>query len=246
MAKTMIPTIVERCGKPRSIEDVPIPQLISILLVDDEQRFRKGLQTLLEFYNNNGAFRFNVVGEATSVDQTLKLAVEQRPTLILLDLEIPPSDGITALLRLGELSYKGKVLVLSAHREDEMVFRAMQAGACGYVFKDCIARELCEAIATVMNNQIYLAPEVATHFFRLFHFYAGRSLQACQSLHITEREREVLHWLVQGASNEEIARHLYITVATVKAHLTAIFEKLKVTSRTQAIVKALKLGLVCA
>lgn len=222
------------------------PQPISILLVDDNQRFRKGLQTLLDFYNNNGTFRFDIVGEAASVEQALKLAVEQHPALILLDLEIPPNDGITALLRLGELSYKGKVLVLSAHREDEWVFRAMQAGAHGYVFKDRIAGQLCDAIATVMNNEIYLAPEVATHFFRLFHFYSGRSLQACESVHLTEREREVLHWLVQGASNEQIAEHLYITVATVKAHLTAIFEKLKVTSRTQAIVKALKLGLVCA
>lgn len=222
------------------------PQPVSILLVDDEQRFRKGLQTLLDFYNNSGALRFNIVGEAASVDQALTLAVEQHPALILLDLEIPPSDGVTALLRLGEVSYKGKVLVLSAHREDEWVFRAMQAGAYGYVFKDRLANQLCDAIATVMNNEIYLPPEVATHFFRLFHFYAGRSLQASQAFHLTEREREVLHWLVQGASNEEIAQRLYITVATVKAHLTAIFEKLKVTSRTQAIVKALKLGLVCA
>lgn len=220
------------------------PQPISILLVDDEQRFRKGLQTLLDFYNNNGAFRFNIVGETASADQALKLAVEQHPALILLDLEIPPSDGISVLHSLAEFSYKGKVLVLSAHREDEWVFRAMQAGANGYVFKDRIASHLCEAIATVMNDEIYLSPEVATHFFRLFHFYAGRSLQACQSVNLTEREREVLHWLVQGASNEEIARHLYITIATVKAHLTAIFEKLKVSSRTQAIVKALKLGLV--
>lgn len=221
-------------------------QPISILLVDDEQRFRQGLRTLLGFYNGNGNLRFEIVGEAASVDQALNLTVEQRPALILLDLELPPSDGVTALIRLGELPYKGKVLVLSAHREDEWVFRAMQAGACGYVFKDRLATQLCEAIATVMRDEVYLSPEVATHFFRLFHFYAGRSLQACQAIHLTEREQEVLNWLVQGASNEEIAQHLYITVATVKAHLTAIFEKLAVTSRTQAIVKALKLGLVCA
>lgn len=219
---------------------------ISILLVDDEQRFRQGLRTLLDFYNVNGSSRFDVVGEAASVDQALKLTLEQHPALILLDLELPPSDGVTALIHLRELSYKGKVIVLSAHREDEWVFRAMQAGASGYVFKDCLATQLCEAIKTVMNDEVYLSPEVATHFFRLFHFYAGRSVQACQAIHLTEREREVLHWLVQGASNEEIAKHLYITVATVKAHLTAIFEKLAVTSRTQAIVKALKLGLVCA
>lgn len=221
-------------------------QLISILLVDDDPRFRKGLHTLLDFYNTDGLSRFEVVGEAASVDQAVSLTVEQHPALILLDLELPPSDGVTALLRLGELHYKGKVLVLSAHREDEWVFRAMQAGASGYVFKDRIATQLWEAIAIIMKDEVYLAPEVATHFFRMFHFCAGHSLQARHAIHLTEREQEVLHWLVQGASNEEIARHLYITVATVKAHLTAIFEKLKVTSRSQAIVKALKLGLVYA
>jgi DNA-binding NarL/FixJ family response regulator len=109
-----------------------------------------------------------------------------------------------------------------------------------------LANQLCEAISTVIDDRIYLDPDVATSFFRMFHFYAGRCLQAAQSLHLTEREQEVLHWLVQGASNEAIAQNLYVTVATVKAHLTSIFEKLGVTSRTQAIVKALKLGLVSA
>jgi DNA-binding NarL/FixJ family response regulator len=219
-------------------------QIVSILLVDDEPLFRKGLQTLLHFYSNNGSLRFNVVGEAASVDQAIRLAVEQHPTLILLDLELLQDNGITALIGFRDHSYEGKVLVLSGHREDEWVFRAMQAGANGYVFKDCLASQLCQAITTVLNDEVYLAPEVATGFFRMFHFYAGRSFQACQALHLTEREQEVLHWLVQGASNEKIAQHLYITVATVKAHLTAIFEKLGVTSRTQAIIKALKLGLV--
>lgn len=222
------------------------PQLISILLVDDDPIFRKGLQTLLNFYSSTGTWRFQLVGEAASVDQALQLAAEQHPALILLDLELPPDDGITALLRLREQSYLGKVLVLSAHQGDEWVFRAMQAGANGYVFKDQIASQLCPAIATVINDEVYLAPDVATGFFRMFHFYTGKSLQASQALHLTEREQEVLHWLVQGASNELIAQHLYITVATVKAHLTAIFEKLGVNSRTQAIIKALKLGLVSA
>ncbi|MBE9050731.1 response regulator transcription factor [Nostocales cyanobacterium LEGE 11386] len=219
---------------------------ISILLVDDEPHFRQGIRTLLNFYNNSSSVGLDVVGEAASVEQALKLTTEQHPALILLDLELPPEDGITALLRLGELSYNGKVLILSAHQQDDWVFRAMQAGAWGYVFKDQLATQLCEAITTVINNKVYLPAEVATAFFRLFHYYTGHSLAAAgTSIHLTEREREVLNWLVQGASNEQIAGHLFITVATVKAHLTAIFEKLSVTSRTQAIVKALKLGLVC-
>lgn len=220
-------------------------ELISILLVDDEPHFRQGIRTLLNFYNNSSCIGLDIVGEAASVEQAVKLTAEQHPALILLDLELPPDDGITALRRLGELPYNGKVLILSAHQQDEWVFRAMQAGAWGYVFKDQLATQLCQAITTVIDNKVYLPPEVATGFFRLFHYYTGHSLNSGNGIHLTEREREVLNWLVQGASNEQIAGHLYITVATVKAHLTAIFEKLGVTSRTQAIVKALKLGLVC-
>jgi len=223
-----------------------VQKKISILIVDDEQGFRKGLRTLLDFCSASGPLTFECVGEAASAEQMMNLALEQQPALILLDLELPPSDGITALIQLRERSYIGKVLILSAHQEDEWVFRAMQSGAQGYVFKDRLAKQLYDAITTVMNDEVYLSPEVATGFFRLFHFYTGRSLQACQAVHLTDREQQVLHWLVQGASNEEIASRLYITVATVKAHLTAIFTKLKVTSRTQAIVKSLKMGLVCA
>jgi DNA-binding NarL/FixJ family response regulator len=219
-------------------------QLVSILLVDDDPTFRQGLRTLFSFYSNSGSFRYEIVGEAGTVDQAVKLANQQHPSLVLLDLELPKKDGITALLKMRESSKPSKVLVLSAHHQDEWIFRAMQAGARGYLFKDQLVNQLCQAITTIINNEIYLAPEVTTQFFRMFHFYNGRSLSACQSLSLTEREQEVLYWLVQGLSNEEISKNLYITVATVKAHLTAIFEKLKVTSRTQAIIKALKLGLV--
>lgn len=217
---------------------------ISILIVDDSQPFRQGIRTLLSFYTTTHATEFIVVGEAASVEQAVYLAAEQHPTLILLDMELSQGDGITVLNRLQAEDCLSKVLVLSVHRQDDWVFRAMQAGARGYLCKDQVASQLFSAMSTVLQDQIYLSPEVATCFFRLFHFYAGRSLLACQSLHLTDREQEVLNWLVQGASNDAIALHLHITVATVKAHLTAIFEKLQVTSRTQAIVKALKLGLV--
>ena len=219
---------------------------LSILLVDDEQRFRQGIRTLLGFYSASGPTTFEIIGEAASVEQAVSLVSEQRPALVLLDMELARSDGVELLTQLRAVNFGGKVLVLSAHQEDDWVFRAMQAGASGYVFKTHLATQLCEAIATIMRDEIYLPPEVATQFFRLFHYYAGRSLQARAQIHLTEREQEVLHWLVRGASNEEIAKHLYITIATVKAHLTAIFEKLQVTSRTQAIVAALKLGLVQA
>lgn len=215
-----------------------------LLIVDDEQRFRQGLRTLLNFYNVNASLSIEVVGEAASLEQVLNLTIQHNPNLILLDLELVSSDGISVLLGLKEISYGGKVLVLSAHQEDNWIYRAMQAGAVGYIFKSRLVIQLYEAIEKVIKSEVYLPVEVANGFFRHFQANSESYLKACQKLHLTEREQEVLYWLAQGASNEEIAKKLYVTVATVKAHLTSIFEKLKVTSRTQAIVTAIKLGLV--
>lgn len=219
-------------------------QQVSVLLVDDDARFRQGLQALLQFYSTNSNLKFNIIGEAASSEQAVRLVTEQHPTLVLLDMELGSEDGIATLTELNKLNYKFKALVLSGHRENEWVFRSMRAGACGYVVKDELATQLFTAITTVLNHQIYLSPEMTTGFFQMFRFYAGQVLEVRSKLHLTEREQEVLHWLVQGASNEDIATRLYISVATVKAHLTAIFNKLGVTSRTQAIIRALKMGLV--
>lgn len=219
-------------------------QSISVLLVDDQPEFRRGLHALLDFYSTNDATKFVVVGEAASAEQALKLVVQQHPALILLDMELAAQDGIAVLQGLKSLSCKSKVLVLSGHREGERIFRAMQAGASGYIYKEQLPAQLSLAVQTVMNGQVYLSPDVATSFFQLFHLYTGQPIARNSQLHFTSREHEVLNWLIQGASNEEIANHLHVTIATVKAHLTAIFNKLEVTSRTQAIIKALKLGLV--
>lgn len=219
-----------------------IDRHLSVLIVDDDDRFRQGLVSFLSFLSSNGSIE--VVGEATNVDRALKLTIQKQPDLILLDLELVESDGITALIQLKEIAYHGKILVLSGHQEDEWIFRAMQSGASGYVFKSRVATQLGEAIESIMQSEIYLPQEVASRFFRHFQAEADAAPHTCQQLHLTEREREVLHWLTQGASNYQISQHLYVTVATVKAHLTSIFEKLKVTSRAQAIVAAVKLGLL--
>lgn len=168
------------------------------------------------------------------------------PKIALLDMDLGEGTGLDVLQRLKTLGLETRVLSLSAHCEDEWIFQAMQAGAKGYVAKDKLATQLYDALRTVLQDEIYLDPQLTSRFFRLFH--SSTSIRPVPiegtKIRLTDREREVLYWLVQGASNENIAKELYITVATVKAHLTAVFEKLKVRSRTQAIVKALKLGLV--
>ncbi len=218
----------------------------SLLIVDDDSYFRRGLTTLLNFHNQSRSQKFLVVGEAENSDQALQLTHNKNPDLILLDLSLgdKKKDGITTLIELKKISPKVKVLVLSAHRHDKFIFQAMQAGACGYVVKDTLTSQLLEAIDTIIKGNIYLAPEIATSFFHIFHLDSQKSLQSEQQFTLTVRERDVLQLLVEGKSNQKIANQLFVTVATVKAHLTSIFSKLEVKSRTQAIVKALKLGLV--
>ncbi|MEM6255030.1 MAG: response regulator transcription factor [Cyanobacteria bacterium P01_D01_bin.156] len=217
---------------------------ISVLLVDDHAEFRQGLRTLLGLYTN-GQAAFNVVAEAASAEQAIEMLEVYKPMLVLLDMELADGTGLEVLQRLKTLGVNTRVLGLSAHRNDTWIFQAMQAGAQGYITKDKLATQLYEALCTVLQDEIYLDSQLTSGFFRLFHANNGsRTVHGRKDIKLTEREREVLYWLVQGASNEAIAKELYITVATVKAHLTAVFEKLKVRSRTQAIVKALKLGLV--
>lgn len=218
-------------------------QKISLLLVEDDQDFRKGLSNILDFYQTNNVLNVEVIGEANCVEQAVKMTVKKSPNLILLDMKLVGSDGITVLSRLKDIHYGGKVLVLSDHQEDDYIFQAMHKGAAGYIFKTRVATQLYEAINTVMQSQIYLPPEVTVGFFRRFQANSDSIHQQKNKLHLTQRETDVLNLLTKGASNEEISKQLYVTVATVKAHLTSIFEKLKVSSRTQAIVTAIKLGL---
>ena len=128
-----------------------------------------------------------------------------------------------------------------------MIFQAMSLGAKGYIFKPNVVSQLLEAINTIINSKIYLPPEVATRFFLFFNNYVsdfclvaiGENRQK-NDYSLTHREKQVLKYLIQGLSNEEIAQQLYVTVATVKAHLSSIFSKFCVKNRTQAIVMALK------
>lgn len=142
-------------------------------------------------------------------------------------------------------------MILSAHEEEEMIFKSMFLGAKGYIFKSNVVSQLREAIDTIIDAKIYLPPEVATRFFRSFEYYANNFIELENNennrendYHLTHREKDVLGYLIQGLSNEEIARELYVTIATVKAHLGSIFSKFCVKNRTQAIVIALKENII--
>lgn len=217
---------------------------LSALLVDDDRHFRSGIRTLLSFSKIQDR-TINAIAEADCPTLALTLAKQHKPDLILIDMELIEGDGLSLLQQLKNSKVSSKTLVISGHQEDSWIYQAMQSGADGYVFKSQVSQQLTDAIASIMQNQIYLPPEVATSFFRRFQkTQASLPPQIGQPCNLSERESDVLYWLVQGASNDEVARQLYISVATVKAHLTNIFLKLQVTSRTQAIVAAIKMNLV--
>ena len=216
----------------------------SLLIVDDDSCFRKGLVSFLTYQDNYEASKkisLSVVAEADNKDLALTLNERSKPDLIILDLDLGKEqpNGISIIKQLKQQDHQPPILMLSASRQDKGIFRAMSAGASGYVIKEQITSQLLEAIVTVMQGKVYLPPEVATSFFSVFH---DRSMEADESpipFDFTQREKEVLALLIEGKSNQKIADQLFVTVATVKAHLTSIFGKLQVSNRTQAIVKAL-------
>jgi DNA-binding NarL/FixJ family response regulator len=224
---------------------------VSTLIVDPHKSFCTSLKTLLALYNdyNNCLnFRLNLVGEAHSGIQAISLIKKYKPQLILLDLELNQDTGMIVLKYLQETkNFLTKTLVLSSHQEEHLIFQAMQSGACGYIFKLNLLDQLCEGITTILQDKIYLPSDVVTRFFAYFnHFYSPSlsSLDFTVEGTLTTREKEVLQELTFGLSNEQIAKKLNITIATVKAHLTSIFTKLGVKNRTQAIAVSFQKNLL--
>lgn len=218
-------------------------QTIPTVVIDADPAFRQGVKAFLQLCELK-SLRFTVVGEATGVDRALALIESYHPTLILLDIELEEGNGIDLLDQLRQSHSPVRSLVISAHQKDELIFRVMQSGAHGYLLKRNLGNHLIKAVTTILDHQVYLPPSIATCFFRQFTAYADEFFPPRPLSGLTEREYEVLQYLIEGYSNQEIARQLYITIATVKAHLTAIYTKLHVGSRAQAIVAALKVGMV--
>lgn len=245
---------------PKSI----LPETIAVMLVACELHFCKSLQVLLKVYNLSSSWQIKLVGNASSITPVLSMAAQCKPSLIFLDWDLfqASDQGIEMIRSLTQKSEQNqnssKILVLSSLGEESSIFATMQAGAWGYLLKENLPAQLPIAITAALNNQVYLCPEVAARFFRAFQINQDQStapqpkelgnqlteLNSSNPYNLTNREQEVLKLLVEGYRNQEIASSLYITVATVKAHLTTIFEKLDVDSRSRAIVRSLHLGLV--
>ena len=213
---------------------------IRVLIVDDHRMIRSGLRGFLE--DEPG---ISVVGEAENGEDALTRLPELTPDVVLMDLMMPGMGGIAAIGALRQSYPALKIMALTSFADDEQVFPALEAGANGYLLKDIDPDELVAAIRAVHAGESPLDPEVAKRLLARFQrpITPPASTQAAHEP-LTEREMDVLRLLTQGKSNKEIARALFIGDRTVKSHLSAIFQKLDVTDRTQAALYAVRHGLV--
>ncbi|MEN3305386.1 MAG: hypothetical protein V7603_1588 [Micromonosporaceae bacterium] len=201
------------------------------MLVDDHPVVRVGLRGMLA-----AADDLEVVGEAGSGQEALVLTATLRPDVVLMDLRMPGSDGVTATARIGERFPQVRVLVLTTYDTDADILPAIEAGAAGYLLKDTPVAALAEAIRAAARGETVLASQVAARLLT--------RLRAPAAEQLTPREVEVLSLVAQGLSNVEIGRVLRIGEATVKTHLLRAFAKLGVNDRTAAVTAALGRGIL--
>jgi DNA-binding NarL/FixJ family response regulator len=215
---------------------------IRVLLVDDQELFREGLETLLSVHND-----IQVVGQACNGREAVEVATQVRPDLILMDVRMPVLDGVRATRLLQETLPECRVIVLTTFDDDEYIFDALRAGAAGYLLKDVASARLVEAIRATARGESILEPSVAAkviaEFTRVSSMVPTAQMEQLAEP-LSERELEILALIARGASNKEIAAQLFIAEGTVKNHVTHILGKLGVRDRTQAALKARELGLV--
>jgi DNA-binding NarL/FixJ family response regulator len=212
---------------------------IRVLIVDDHEIVREGLQTLLS--EEPG---FDVVGTAGDGATAVALAQATKPDVIVMDLVMPELDGIEATRRILRENPSARVLVLTTFADDQHVREAIQAGATGYLLKDVLKGDLVRALRDAAMGRPSLHPEVQQHLMREV---AGKTSssrgQAPPHDNLTEREVSILRLIAEGRSNKEIAAALYLTEGTIKGYVSTIFDKLGVEDRTQAALYAVKHGL---
>ncbi len=209
------------------------PTPIRVMLVDDHAVVRSGLAAFLLAYDD-----LELVGEAASGEEAVRLSQQLCPDVVLMDLVMPGMDGATATRAIRERCPQIQVIALTSFKERELVQGALEAGAIGYLLKNVTADELADAIRKAHAGRPTLAPEAAQALIQ-----ATREPPA-PGYDLTEREREVLALMVEGLSNPEIAERLVVSPSTVKFHVSNILSKLGVAGRTEAVVLAVQSGLV--
>jgi DNA-binding NarL/FixJ family response regulator len=212
-------------------------QKIRILLAEDHTVTRLGLRFILESKE-----ALELVGEAVNGADAVNKVRQLNPDVVIMDVEMPVMDGIAAAAAIRAEHPGMKIVMLTAHKDDQDIFGALAAGANGYCVKDITDERLLHAIESVYAGDLWLDSTIAAKVVRALPDLKQASAATPEQL--SERELQVLQLIVDGLSNQQIAQKLYISNDTVKTHIKRILEKLSASDRTQAAVKALRQGLV--
>lgn len=210
---------------------------ITILLAEDHVVVRESIRQFLE-----REATFEVVGEAGSGEEAVRMASQLKPDVIIMDISMPGLSGIEATRQVKLLQPSAAVLILTAYDYEQYIFPLLEAGAAGYLLKDVSSHELIGAIKTVYKGEAVLHPAVARKVMERLRQPKGEPSGERVSDVLTERETSILKMAARGMSNSNIAEELHLSVRTIESHLGSIFNKLGVGSRTEAVIKAMKRG----
>jgi two-component system, NarL family, response regulator DegU len=210
-------------------------ETITLLLVDDHQMLRQSLRRSLEEEH------FVVLGEASDGEEGVRLAAELRPNVVLMDVSMPEMDGVTATRHITAAVPGVKVVMLTMHPDEDVLAKALAAGAAGYLVKDCSIEEVATTVRQAVANDIDLSSNVARSMLAQVKTLGPNEDGADP---ISPREVEVLQLIADGLSTPEVAGQLYISQKTVKNHLASIYGKLDARDRTQAVITAVRMGIV--
>ena len=209
---------------------------IRLMLADDHRMLREGLSRSMTEHG------FDVVGEARDGVEAVNMAYSLSPDVILMDVSMPEMDGVEACRQVRGSVPGTKVVMLTMHADQEVLANAIRAGACGYLVKDCSTEEIAGAVRMASSGETALSPQLAASMLdevRKLDMAPTREERV-----VTKREEEVLQLIADGCSTSEVADQMYISQKTVKNHLASIYQKLDARDRTQAVLQAVRMGIV--
>lgn len=214
---------------------------VRVAIVDDQALVRGGLSMILDYQED-----IDVVAECSNGLEAIEMAIAHAPDVILMDIRMPEMDGLSATVKiLGELNLPVRVMILSTFDLDEYVYKALKAGASGFILKDTPPDELVAAVHTVAGGGALLTPSITKRLIGTFAKTNNVDLNISARIdRLTNREKEVVGTLARGYNNSEIAARLYISEATVKSHVSSILNKLSLRDRAQAVIFAYESGII--
>ena len=207
---------------------------IEVAIVEDNQALGESLQRVVESIPEA-----RCIGVWTTAEEGLKKIDAFRPSIVLMDINLPGMSGIEATALLKRFLPEIQVIIVTVHREHEKIFDAHKAGACGYLIKRSRAADVRQAILDVHSGGAPMSAEIARRVVEAFHMPLAKSIPEQETVHLSQRETSVAQLIAEGLANKEIADRLGISTETVRGHLKNIYEKLHVRSRTEAAVKYL-------